>query len=643
MRATLAQFPVNDTLLLLNQEVVASLEGSDDDSVSSNTTSSENRAESDHDGSKIEQSKYDAGVMARQNKHHHPIENANDKYSPGFLLPLILGALESGLSVKSEESNSRMDVDEETPPSEPDFDAPFSIQSDLALIAHGLCEKGGLALAIAALCSSCARIRQVAVSILTLFLLALESQEAKELSSWRERPQILMVLHSLRRGLLSRMSSKVSTTGKDSLQSEIPRLPVAVALFLARSSLVVTKPEDFLYVSINRFFLKSEIDGGAFQDMNRIPGFVSLFCSSNDDPFQARKERLWALHLLQDSTLDSHSYALVASCHAPELIISSIDNFRSRENAGDKEGLEVSLILQVLTGFISNGGFKAFRHLVGRMGLLSWVRTIFIGRPIFHILPSSKSRQALLRLVKSAADAAVVHGTTRKDVLVQELIALPELLIQLALHGTPANTTKSKGSDRQSTEHSLLLRTTCESIRSIVAALELLGLGNEERWEYCDSSGLSLVSCCRFLDHFQGVSSVETVSLLSNIPVRFDKTGAEAATLLCSRSLAFCFSEPGTEIQVSILKRISQLSKLYGSQFDTDGSVLLQLITNSHRAASSTDNRNQWQKCIKSVLDNHKDKSESTLPLATSPSTPSGISTEEIVAIAHGFLQAEES
>jgi hypothetical protein len=636
IRGTLSQFPINDTLYLLNEKTSSATSTKNCDSYVQSSDDNGGDREEDGDSSEESSESDERAQVETTNAMIPPYQELakNNRYSPGFLLPVILGAMESGLAMKPTPtaSSSSSYVDQDGFQSA--LNVPFSIKNDFALIAHGLCERGALALAIASLCSSCAGIRKVAVSIITLFLLALDTKEARDLSSWRERPQILMVLNCLRRGLLKKISMKRKTLDHHVDQPEIPRLPVAVAIFLARSSLIVMKPEDPLYVAINRLFLKSDIDGGAFQDMNRIPGFVGLFCSSNEDAFQARKERLWALHLLKDSTLDSYSYALAASCHAPELIISSLDNFRSRESAGDKEGIEASLILEALTAFLVNGGFKAFRHLVGRMGLLSWIRTIFTGRPIFQILPSVKSRMALVDLIGAAAKAACIHSSRRKDVLIQELIALPEVLVQTALHDDDIGR-RRKSNPNYGEE---VFSRVCQSLKSIQFALEALGLRDEGKWEKSNSAALSLISTSRFIRHLQGDDEVNAGEIFSNLPIRLASEESDAAALVCARFLELlecphAKSEKQTTMKASILHRTLQVSNYFGRKFDEDGSVLLTLIMKSDCMVSSTDNRAQWIKCLESLL--------ATLPEGQEDDDRHGRARQE-VSIARRFIPAKE-
>jgi Nucleolar pre-ribosomal-associated protein 1 len=110
---------------------------------------------------------------------------------------------------------------------------------------------------------------------------AVDSQEAHQIASWRERPQIAMVLGAVQRSLVVRYAEDVNGKGK-STNFQVPELPGFSAIFLARASLVLSRPSDPLFLAMNRSFLRTEVDGGGFQDLTRLPAFMSLFCSSSD-------------------------------------------------------------------------------------------------------------------------------------------------------------------------------------------------------------------------------------------------------------------------------------------------------------------------------------------------------------------------
>lgn len=341
--------------------------------------------------------------------------SVNDaSYSPGYVLPLILAALESCMG---DPQNTA-----------PQFDRHQHVANGarkgmevLASMTHRLCEKGGLSLALASLCCKCPSLRKVAVSVISFFMWAIDSQEAREISAWRERPQLAMLLHSVHRFLAVRRSTLQSRKEENSAEPPnkspvwvVPQLLGFPAVFLARAAFVLTRPGDSMYSPINKYFLSIDKEHGAFKDMNRIPAFIFFLCSSSDEPVdQARNERLWALKLLKAGFLNGSSFKMVSSCHAPELLLTTIYDHRMRHlsrNSGGKHQSEESVVLiQAVSAMVQFGGNQASHQLIGRMGLLSWLRSVLESPVVDQILPSRASRIAFLVLISTSVRQAILY------------------------------------------------------------------------------------------------------------------------------------------------------------------------------------------------------------------------------------------
>lgn len=310
------------------------------------------------------------------------------RYDPSFVVPLIVSALEGLAS----------DVTD---------DAPHSRQSEgFARLAQTLCENGGMSLCLATLCSECPALRKLAFCGLCLFLLALDSDAGKDLTTWRERPQLKMLLTSVQVGFVLR---KAMLTSKG-LGHEIPKLPSLSAVFLGKASLILSKPGDALYSAMNKYFLKLNQNHGAFSDMTRLPAFISLFCSSSEE--HPEKERQWALQCLRDSFLGG--YHMISSCHAPELLLTTL----GRRHLDDVERL---LILQVLTRLLQFGGKQATHHLLDRIGLLPWLRAFLVSQPL-----SPDTTSAVLDMVEVAVLQGMKYVEGQCDQLVLDLRNLIE-------------------------------------------------------------------------------------------------------------------------------------------------------------------------------------------------------------------------
>jgi len=349
-----------------------------------------------------------------------------DRYSLAFVLPLLLEGIKFGLN-----SNKKIDADGSPPRNtsreSEDLESmpPWNFSKSSIVSIHRLCEKGVTSLCLVSLSSLCEKIRCYAVSILGLILQACNTSEALESSSWRDRPQLVMILNSVQRSLVLQKSLEVD--------SAVPKVTPIVANFLARAALVLPRPDDALYVPINRYFLKSEADHGAFQDTNRLPGFMSLFCSSSEDSNQSRAERMWGLQMLCDGLVDASCYKLATSCHAPEMILSSFENVRLSHSSDEAKGAEICLLLESLKSMIDHGEFGALVHLVRRCGIVSWMSSLCTNRPLDTTFPTERARISFCKLARSVVEMTFSTPQLKSSNVVDEMCALIQPLLYLCL------------------------------------------------------------------------------------------------------------------------------------------------------------------------------------------------------------------
>ena len=365
-------------------------------------------------------------------KSHQPMNHSRkdgemsgvNRYSPAFILPLLLEAIELGLS-----PNKRIAADGSPIVTSRDnavHREPMIFSKSSIASIHILCEKGVISLCLVSLSSLCERTRCYAVSILGLILQACHTTEAFESSSWRDRPQLVMILNSVQRSFVLQKSL-------DEDDSAVPKITPIIANFLARAALVLPKPDDPLYVSINRYFLKTEADHGAFQDMNRLPAFMSLFCSSSEDSNQSRAERMWVLQMISDGLVDESCYRLATSCHAPDLILSSFENVRLSRASVEAKGAEICLLLESLKSMIDHGEFGALVHLVRRSGILSWMSSLCTSRPLDTAFPTQRARISFCKLASSVVKKVFCTTQLRSSNFVDETCALIQPLLSLCL------------------------------------------------------------------------------------------------------------------------------------------------------------------------------------------------------------------
>ncbi|CAB9505999.1 Sulfite exporter TauE/SafE [Seminavis robusta] len=450
-------------------------------------------------------------------------------YSPGYILPLVFSALEACL----EGTASTLPGVEEgkTLRGEGTENLPGSVVTSelLAKTAQRLCEKGALSLTLASLCSRCARLRQIAVAVLGLFVQALNTDEAVQIKSWRERPQLAMLLHSVQRALAVRRSV-ILAEAKGNQEEEspawliVPKLPGFSAIFLAQAALILARPGDAMYTPINKYFLGKENDHGAFRDLNRLPAFVMFFCSSAHEPAgQARMERLFALRLFRDGFLDDYCFKSASSCHAPALLMSSLTNFRSRSSLGSPMDVEEEclLLLEAIERMFVSGGHHGSHLLIDRMGSLSWLRAVLELRDLKHVLPTRSCRFAFLKLLKSAVDQAVGdfqrHGDGRDGAsLTFEVTSLAQPTLNLGVMALEEVESSRDGA--RTGEVPTEGATSCiETFHSLQRALRISAKGETLENDCFRDDGVLIQTVLAFFSKATTLSTTEKDGLLGTL------------------------------------------------------------------------------------------------------------------------------
>ena len=276
----------------------------------------------------------------------------DDRYDPEFIVPLTLGVLKAFL---------------------PEAES-VSQREKYVLIAQRLCRKGVISLALASFAYDCPTLRQTSLGVIALLLQAIQMAEAHSLLSWKERPQLEMIMNSFQRGLLSLrrvdLSRKHDNVFQDS-DGNFPQLPSLCTLFLAKSAWIISSPIDDLYPAINKFFLRLESDFGAYKDFYSLPAFISLFCSSSDDITYAGKERIWALQLLKEGVTDQLCLNIIIKKHVPELLMTTFDSLSSRSCINQAN--ECKLILDTLHSIFDHGSSNNFPSMSNKLGLFPWI------------------------------------------------------------------------------------------------------------------------------------------------------------------------------------------------------------------------------------------------------------------------------
>ena len=455
----------------------------------------------------------------------------DDRYSPPFILTLTLATLEAfnppstSLPTKKDSDHNFNNENVDAMSTEEDPNKPR--RETFVKIARRLSEKGCISLSLASLSSKCPDLRRVAVATLGLFLKAVHMEEAHSLKTWRERPQLAMVLDSVQRGILVRRAISIARRQEEDDNDKpilIPMFPAVSAIFLGWSALIVSRPSDDMFASANRCFLRLGDYHGAFKDCFSLPAFISLFCGSfADENSQARRERLWALQLLKDGVRDSYCYKVAARRHAPALIMTSFESLIGCGGLHESDA-EPYLLLEAIECLLLNGGHAARHHLLSNIGLCSWLRGLLIGKPIHLLFPSTKIFLLFNRLVDNAFRCAIKEegeepnslGDVRTEAMT---IAGPLVKASVQVNGRFTDST------------------TGEVLRALLCTLETLSICSSlgmdstasRRFDSMRNDGIPISAACRLLDETAKLSANlrdKATKALSALPISIS-TGDE--------------------------------------------------------------------------------------------------------------------
>ncbi|NXO02201.1 NPA1P protein, partial [Rhinopomastus cyanomelas] len=145
---------------------------------------------------------------------------------------------------------------------------------------HKFVEVNALGLTVAALSSYDSNMRAAAYFVLTSFRSHLEG------ARFREKGQLLYLLDTVQNGVT---------------QPNF-RFTFSLTLYIARVAQQILKPEEHMYLRVNRFLLSHQ-----YLDLRKVPGFFQLFYSFD---FEHKTEREWILRFLGEGLRDKHCYEL---------------------------------------------------------------------------------------------------------------------------------------------------------------------------------------------------------------------------------------------------------------------------------------------------------------------------------------------
>ena len=491
------------------------------------------------------------------------------RYSPGFLLPLILAALE-GRSPEEKQSDSGN-------VSHFNGDGKACTTSQ-ALLLQKLCEKGALAIALGSLCCECADIRRVAIAILALANVLVRSDEAQRSSSWRERPQAVLILDCVRRALAKEIANSYHLTDGIAIPAEVPKILPPCAVFLAKASLILATPGDDLFPSLNRYFLRIDTEHGAVQDLRRLPAFVSLFCSGTMTDGVAFRERCWAVETLRDSFINESCFGPAMACHALELLVTRMEYLVSSALSP-----EFDAVVSALSRVVECGGPQGISYLIGRLGLLSWLRSLVTCRRILH--NSTKILFDIFNLISLVLDKSDVLSVTELSAMTR---GLPEAVLEATVEWS--RTCRRSG---------MVL-----SLGSFRRLLHRLSRCYEKDDDGDHIYGITPRSATQVLLNEEDAYMQETLHALCTLPIHVDQEDPESATAFCTAILRALLSIDKLKVETcckSIRCANRVINTFLRSETSLNAEVANTIKSVRHRCCRWKDSREAWHELFESL------------------------------------------
>uniref|UniRef100_A0A7S2LSX0 URB1 C-terminal domain-containing protein n=1 Tax=Leptocylindrus danicus TaxID=163516 RepID=A0A7S2LSX0_9STRA len=641
VRLTLIQIPFSEELVPAPEVDVEIWENDDSSDVDASSgsegdgadNSSDTDTSSEHSGSKRKSPTNSKNVKYK--RYSTSVDDwigssEDQRYSLSGIVPLILGALEAHVPTEPEEDNHIEqentpghhhggDISEEESTME-SYGMPLQDQQDedsgrdvqyesYAEIARRLSDRGAIALCIAALSCKCPEMRKVAVAALGLFLRAIHSKAAHNSSKWNVRPQLEMLLNSVQRGLALRRA--VYTEANDANNRIfVPLLPPVTALFIARASLILSRPGDHLYPAINGYFLRIADNHGAFKEVNGLPGFMSLYCSSDANHEYNKEERIWALQLLKDGVKDGYSFRIISKKHVPSLLLTSFEilSVHGSENCGEGER---KFILETIQSMLENCGPIASTHLLMRVGILSWLKGFLVGDNFSKSLPTVFLRRSFLDLCSTAVRCSFLLNIDEADKtsLMIDASELAGPLVSLC-----AETIIEIENDENVSEKSeAFLKAVCNFFHNFGK-----GPFSLNEMDSMSNSGLVLkdsVTVISFVQKWDHMLAYDLVHALAALPVAtYDTdivTSKEYIAMILQIFLEYKRDDVELASQNNILKHATSLARFFGNDL-VDNGIVKSILACRRLSLLAPDGHNVWIECLKAMLGQHDDEQEET-------------------------------
>jgi len=589
----------------------------DDKSKSSDSATSETGSKGNETRSENDVQKKVVNIIRRD---YWQGEGTDGRYSPSFILPMILSMLlaflpSEGLQRMSKISkmNELNDENDEiwkknTETDEVMLDNEYESQNDQSVqcevyvdICYRLCEKGGAALVLASLSCIDPCLRQISVAIIGLLLKGIYSKEAHEIDLWKQRPQIQMILDSIQRGLTLRRDG-IKSKNKESSLSDVSRLPPVSAIFLAQASLIVSKVDHDMYSSINGFFLKLTENHGAYKDTGSLPAFISLFCSSSDRPDQLKKEKIWALSLLSEAVLDNFDYVVASRRHVPALLLTTFETTARRKEKSSS--FEMESILKAIIILVRNGGRIAYSHFTQKVGLTSWIKGFLASVDVTKCLSTLSLRFYILRLVHEIMNCGVRYceDTVSDKYLIAEARFLMRSVVDFFIETTHTTFYRKERDSMRSQFQSLFCKTMC-SMQSVVLLSSKDGKEGVEIENRLASRGVNIKSIHALLEMpwANHKELVRLIGSLSSFSFFVNKSDMDMVALICASILKVLLATDFVEMSSNYERILKMIELMLEKDKDNvvGNAVLINLFLSLRfKSTVSNESIEIWKRCL---------------------------------------------
>ncbi|NXW84799.1 NPA1P protein, partial [Alopecoenas beccarii] len=246
--------------------------------------------------------------------------------------------------LSSEEEQKSLYRDESVKSLDDFYDPCFLLQlfseltrPECVVACHKFVEVNALGLTVAALSSYDSNMRAAAYFVLASFRSHLEG------ARFREKSQLLYLLDSVQNGI----------------RQPNLRFTFSLALYVARVAQQILKPEEHMYMKINRFLLSHQ-----YLDLRKVPAFFQLFYSFD---FEYKTEREWILRFLGEGLRDKHCYELYDFQRIFQVILSFFNSPLCDEGSQNR-------ILDILQN--AAHVTRAAYELIQDHSLLTWILRI---------------------------------------------------------------------------------------------------------------------------------------------------------------------------------------------------------------------------------------------------------------------------